>query len=121
MKILFIAILLFHFTPAKTQRNVVKINCPDSLGFITNEGVTKSCEFLFQNENPNIFFVENFSHIDFYNVVYKNDKRPISRVKVVFGNYIAKPHDFIFAYTKDNALLFYYILKDQQEEKILQP
>ena len=120
MKAIITVILLLQFIQAKTQINTVKINCPDNLGFVTNEGVTKACEFYFENENPNIFFVENFRHVDFHELINKDNRKVISRVKLVASDYVAKAYDFIFAYNKDNVLLFYYILKNEQEEKLFE-
>ena len=97
-----------HFIQAKTQINIVKLNCPDSIGFITNHGNTKACEFLFDNENPDLFYVEDFSHKDFYNLIYKGDNRKISKVKLVTPNYIPAIHDFVFAYNKKNTLLKHF-------------
>lgn len=53
----------------------------------------------------------------FYDLIYKNDRNKILRVKLVQKNYNPNVHDFVFTYNKDNALLFYYILKDSAEEK----
>jgi len=74
------------------------------------------CTFYFQNENPNIFYVENFEPQDFYDVVYKNDRSKLARVKLLTSAYIARVHDFIFATNKNETLAFYYILKDSGEE-----
>lgn len=121
MKAIITVILLLQFIQAKTQINIVRLNCPDSIGFITNQGTTRACEFLFENGNPDLFYVEDFSHKDFYNLLYKEDRSKISRVKLVSPKYIPAIHDFVFAYNKQNTLLFYYILKDDNEEKLLLP
>ena len=117
----------FLFAPVKAQEvdssnlKIVKINCPDSVGYITNlGGLSQACQFYFtKEEKPNIFYVEDFSHDDFYNLVYKDDKSKISRVKLVLENYTPSVHDFIYCYNNSNHLLFYYILKDQHEEQEL--
>ena len=75
-----------------------------------------NCTFYFQNEKPNIFYVENFEPQDFYNVVYKNDRNKLARVKLLTSEYTAHEHDFIFATNKNETLAFYYILKDAVEE-----
>ena len=93
----------------KAQINIIKINCPDSLGFKINQGFSQACEFYFENENPDLFYVEDFSHKDFYNLIYKGDNSKIRRVKLVSSNYIPAIHDFVFAYNKNNTFLFYYI------------
>jgi hypothetical protein len=72
---------------------------------------------LFDNESPDIFYVENFTPQDFYEVVYKEDKSKLARVKLVTPNYTPAVHDFVFATNKNNGLLFYYILKDSHEEQ----
>jgi len=82
-------------------------------------GAPLDCGFYFENENPDSFNVENFTREDFYNVVYKNDKRKLSRVKLVTPNYTPAVHDFVYATNKADALLFYYIVKDSQEEQKL--
>ncbi len=108
----------YHST---SQINVVQINCPDSVGFITNMGASKTCKFVFENENPNLFYVENFTHQNFHDLNYEKDLTLISRSKLVISSYIPKIHDFIYAWNKNNQLLFYYILKDHKEEKLLVP
>ena len=83
-----------------SQSNIVKLNCHDSLGFITNQGgASRACEFYFdKNKSPIIFYAKDFSHQDFHNLIYKNDRAKIKRVKVVMGNYQPSVHDFVFAY-----------------------
>ena len=107
----------------RSEVKTVKINCPDSLGFITNHGIGRTCEFYFlkNEETPDMFYVEDFSHQDFYNTIYKNDKSKITRVKLVRESYTPAIHDFVFCYNKDNQLLFCYILKDWHEKKQLTP
>jgi len=120
MKIIFSAILLLHFLPANTQKIViVKFNCADSVRYITNQGPPLDCEFSFDNESPDLFYVENFTHQDFHNVVHKQDKTKLARVKLVTPGYTPAVHDFVFATSKKNVLLYYYILKDSQEEEKL--
>lgn len=122
MKIIFFAILLLHFLPASTQKVViVKFNCHDSVRYITNQEAPQDCEFSFDNESPNIFYAENFTHQDFFNVVYRNDQSKLVRVKIVSPKYTPSVHDFVFTMNKNNRLLFYYILKDSQEEQQLSP
>lgn len=104
-----------------SQVNIVTIHCPDTVGFVTNMGVTKACEFIFDNESPNLFYVENFSHQSFHDLIYRNNLKLISRTKLLVPSYVPKIHDFIFAWNKNNKLLFYYILKDHKEEKLLIP
>lgn len=120
MKIFLIAFLLLQVFAAKSQKDTIRLSCPDSLGFITNLGFSKACEFSLEHANRGIFYVENFSHNDFGDVFYKNDYRKIQRAKLVMKNYMAHVHDFVFSYNKDNGLVFYYILKDTAEEQILQ-
>ena len=106
----------------RSKIKIVKINCPDSLGFPTNLGGTsRACEFYFHKseETPDMFYVENFSHQDFYDLTFNNDKSKISKVKLVRESYTASVHDFVYCYNKDNQLLFYHILKDRQEKKQL--
>ena len=117
MKTILSLILMFHFLPATAQINVVKFKCADSVRFITNAGSTQDCEFYFDNENPNIFYVENFTHKDFYNVIYNKDETKLARVKLVTTHYTPSIHDFVYSVNKEHALLFYYILKDSKEEQ----
>lgn len=123
MKIIITVVFAVLFLSAKTQINIVKLNCPDSFGFISNiNAVTRNVEFYFHNEKtPDMFYVENFSHQDMQDLIYKNDKSKISRVRLVRENYTASIHDFVYCYNKENQLLFYYILKDWREEKQLTP
>jgi hypothetical protein len=119
MKIILSAILLLNFLTPKAQLNVLKFNCADSIRYITNQGVLGDCKFYFQNEKPDIFYVENFEPQDFYNVVYKKDKSKLGRVKLLTPEYSAHIHDFIFATAQNDSLVFYYILKDSSEEQRL--
>lgn len=124
MKIFIIFLHLMAVTPlvkVTGQINIVQLNCPDSLGFITNMGQTKACEFLFENETPNLFYVENFSHRNFYDLIYKDSVHLLLRGKLIMPGYTANIHDFLFAWNNKKALLFHYILKDHQEEKQLNP
>ena len=117
LTLLLVFCIFSHHT--KSQINVVKINCPDSLGYITNQGNSRACDFYFYNESPDIFYVEDFSHKDFHNLIFNNQTKLISIAKLVTPTYIAKVHDFIYASNKGNVLLYYYILKDHHEEKLL--
>ena len=120
MKIIFFAILLLHFLPGNTQKIViVKFNCADSVRYVSNQGPPLDCEFSFDSESPDIFYAENFTHQDFFNVVLKNDKSKLARVKLVTPKYTPAVHDFVFTMNKNNGLLYYYILKDSQEEEKL--
>ena len=106
----------------RSEIKIVKLNCPDSLGFISNlGGASRACEFYFHSseETPDMFYVENFSHKDFHDLIFNKDKSKISRVKLVREDYTSSVHDFIYCINKDNQLLYYYILKDRQEEKQL--
>ena len=106
----------------RSEIKIVKINCPDSLGYITNlGGASRACEFYFHKseETPGMFYVENFSHQDFYDLTFNNDKSKISKVKLVRDSYTPSVHDFVYCINKDDQLMFYYILKDSQEEKQL--
>jgi hypothetical protein len=40
-------------------------------------------------------------------------------VKLIENNYSVKAYDLVFRYSKNNELQFYYIVKDQQEEEML--
>ncbi|MDQ2718203.1 MAG: hypothetical protein M3Z26_00375 [Bacteroidota bacterium] len=122
MKLLFITITLFFNLQSFSQVQEIKFNCPDSLGFITNQGATKDITFFLQkDEEANFYYVEYFSHENFHDLLYNNRTDLIKRVKLITADYVGKPYDFIYTYNSKNALLFYYILKDWQEEKILQP
>ena len=106
----------------KSEMKIVKLNCMDSLGFVTNINSTSSaCEFYFHKseETPTMFYIPNLSHDDLYALTFDNDLSKISKVRLVRENHVAAIHDFIYCYNKDNPLMFYYILADQQEEKRL--
>ena len=128
--LVFLFVCCFLFTSIKAQEkgnselNIVKISCPDSLGYLTNVGGTsRALEFPFlQNEKvPNFFYHENLSHQEFYDFASKNDNSKIKASKLVRENYIPSVHDFVFCYNRDNDIMFYYILKDQYEEQLLAP
>ena len=106
----------------KPEIKIVKLNCPDSLGFVTNISSTSSaCEFYFHKseETPTMLYIPNFSHDDLYSLTFDNDLSKISKGRLVRENHVAAIHDFIYCYNKDNQLMFYYILADHQEEKRL--
>ena len=108
----------------RPEIRIVKINCPDSLGFLTNlGGSSRACEFYFHKneETPDMFYVENLRHKDFHDIIFNKDISKISRVKLVREAYTSSVHDFIYCINKDDQLLYYYILKDRQEEKQLVP
>ena len=100
---------------------VIKFDCPDSLGYITNQGgPTRAVTFFLDpDDSPTFYYVENFSPKDFYKLLYENDTKVISRVKLVQLGYVAKPYHFLYAYNSKKALIYYYILKDHREEKLL--
>ena len=128
--LVFLFVYCFLFTSVKAQKvsnskvNIVKISCPDSMGYITNIGaVSRALEFPFlQNEKvPDLFYHENLSHEEFYDFAFRNDKSKISRGKLVTPGYVPSIHDFVFCYNKNNDIMFYYILKDSQEQQLLAP
>ena len=92
-KVLFLLVCCFTAFGAKAQTEVpasnvktIRLNCPDSLGYVTNTaGPYRACEFYFHHKDPapTIFYVENFTHIDFHELIYKNDKSKIAKVKLV--------------------------------------
>ena len=92
------------------------------MGYITNIGAaSRALKFTFlQNEKvPDFFYHENLSHEEFYDFASKNDNSKIKTSKLVRENYIPSVHDFVFCYNRDNDIMFYYILKDSAEEKLL--
>lgn len=102
---------------------VVNFDCPDSLGYVTNQGGTSRSVtfFLEPNDSPAFYYVENFTHKDFYKLIYEKDTKVISRVKPIQLGHVAKPYQFIYAFNSRNVLMYYYILKDWKEEKLLMP
>src|SRR5690348_9360463 len=101
MKIVFSATILL-LTFATNAQNYVEraevkslvLNCPRQFSFITNIGAgDSSCVFYYAKEEPRIFYVENLSHQDVYNLLFKNDFSKIQRAKLVQPeNYIASVH-----------------------------
>lgn len=100
---------------------VIKYDCPDSLGFITNQhGIDRNVTFFLDpNDSPTFYFIENFTQKDFAKLIQENDTKVLSRVKLIKLGYVAKPYDFIYAYNARKKLMFYYILKDRYEEGLL--
>lgn len=84
---------------------------------------SRSCEFFFlKNEKvPDFFYHENLSHQDFYDFAFNKDYSKIKMVKLVTEKYVPSVHDFVYCYNQDNEIMFYYILKDSAEEKLLAP
>ena len=124
MKTLFVFLAMILSLKGTSQHvKVIKYDCPDSLGYVTNQGgPTRAVTFFLEpDDNPTFYYVENFSPKDFHRLIYQNDTKVISRVKLVQLGYVAKPYHFLYAYNSKNALIFYYILKDQREEKLLVP
>jgi hypothetical protein len=106
-----------------SQLKVVKLNCNDSLPFVTNVGhETKPCEFHFHysEKTPTMFYVENFSNKDLYDLITYNDQSKIAIVKLVTPGYKPKVHDFIYCQNQNDAFMYYYILESWQEHKQLQ-
>ena len=123
MKLLFMLVGLIISSLGYSQKimKVIEYDCPDSLGFITNQrGIDRNVSFFVDpNDSPTFYFIENFTHKDFAKLIQENDVKVLSRVKLVKLGYVAKPYDFLYAYNAKKELLFYYILKDRQEEKLL--
>ena len=123
MKLLFMLLGLTISSLGYFQKiiKVIKYDCPDSLGFITNQhGIDRNVTFfLYPNDSPTFYFVENFTHKDFTKLIKENDTKVISRVKPVKLGYVAKPYDVIYSYNAKEEIMFYYILKDKNEEGLL--
>ena len=88
----------------KGQTKIVKLNCPESLGFVTNiPNGSRACEFYFHKleETPTMFYIPNFSHEQFFSLTLDGNEKIISRARLVKENHIAAIHDFIYCYNKD--------------------
>jgi hypothetical protein len=106
-----------------SQMRVVKLNCNDSLAYATNMDYgNKPCEFYFHYSEkiPPMYYIENFTHKDLYELITHKDQSKIALLKLVTPGYTPKIHDFVFCNNQNDALIYYYILKDWQEHKILQ-
>lgn len=121
MKLIFVLLAIAFSLQGFSQFiKVVRFDCPDSLGYVTNQpGISRSVTFFLEpDDNPTFYYVEKFSPKDFFKLIYENDTKVLSRVKLVQLGYVAKPYHFLYAYNSRNALLFYYILKDWEEEEL---
>ena len=106
-----------------SQLKVVRLNCNDSLPFVTNVGhETKPCEFYFHYsvKTPTMFYVENFSNKDLFELIDNNDESKIAIVKLVTPGYKPYVHDFIYCQNQNDAFMYYYILESWQEHKQIQ-
>ena len=126
MRIILTAIFAITMFTAKSQTPTVAplsitIKCHESFGYVTNmPGKGNSINFTFKNEeDATLYYVENFTYSDLYGMYYKNDMTPLARVKLVLPGYEAKPFDFVYSYSNDEQLRYYYFLRDHQEEKAI--
>lgn len=121
MKFIFSALFVFQIFATKSQALIVKVPCADTLSYITNAGDDAiPCEFFFKSkyEGSSIFYVEDFSHMDFYNTVFKNDQSKIKRVKAVTADYTPSAHHFIFTYNSHNFLMYYYAVSRAESKDL---
>lgn len=88
--------------------------------YVTNSGSEDDLTFIYKtatDTNNTVYFIENFKPVD---IDLLPEKLKLYDVKIWKDDYTSKKADFIFSFTSESALIYFYHLEDKisSQEKV---